>query len=362
MAADNVLKGYIQPIFPDELGEDYLVDVRKENEFNFKTIPGAINISHSKLRENSNNIPTDKRVVLFCNRGFQSYVASRILLQKGHKNVFSLVGGMAFYKEFIKDKLQQTPPKEINSEVQLQKAAITIDACSMQCPGPILKISEKIKEIQEGETIEIKTIDSGFMSDIDAWCNTTGNTLLKLSKENKVINATIKKGQPKNTCAVPQTEQNGQTIVVFSNDLDKVLAAFIIANGAVASGKPVTMFFTFWGLNVIKKCQSEKVKKCFIEKMFGFMLPKCANKLTLSKMNMGGMGTKMMKGIMKNKNILSINELIQSAKDSGVKFIACSMSMDVMGIKEEELIDGVEIGGVAKYISESKNANSNLFI
>ena len=143
--------------------------------------------------------------------------------------------------------------------------------------------------------------------------------------------------------------------------MDKALAAFIIANGAKASGYDVTLFFTFWGLNILRK-ENVTVKKSFIDKMFGFMMPKGADKLTLSKMNMGGVGSMMMKWVMKNKNISTLKELITQAQANGVKFIACQMSMDVMGIKKEELIDGVEIGGVAKYIAESSNSNSNLFI
>ena len=149
--------------------------------------------------------------------------------------------------------------------------------------------------------------------------------------------------------------------MVFSNDLDKALASFIIANGAKASGKNVTMFFTFWGLNILRK-ENVKVKKSFIDKMFGMMMPKGAEKLTLSKMNMCGIGSMMMKWVMKNKNVSTLSELITQAQENGIKFIACNMSMDVMGIKQEELLDGVELGGVAKYISESNNANSNLFI
>ena len=139
------------------------------------------------------------------------------------------------------------------------------------------------------------------------------------------------------------------------------MASFIIANGAKASGKDVTMFFTFWGLNILRK-ENVKVRKSFIDKMFDMMMPKGAKNLTLSKMNMGGLGSAMMKWIMKNKNISTLSELITQAQKNGIKFIACNMSMDVMGIKKEELLEGVEIGGVAKYISESNNANSNLFI
>ncbi len=151
-------------------------------------------------------------------------------------------------------------------------------------------------------------------------------------------------------------------MIMFSGDLDKAMAGLIIANGAAAMGDEVTMFFTFWGLNILRKAQKIKVRKSFMEKMFGFMMPRGADKLGLSKMNMGGMGTLMMKGIMRKKRVSSLPELIESAQDLGVKFIACTMSMDVMGIKPEELIDGVEYAGVATYLGEADEANVNLFI
>ena len=151
-------------------------------------------------------------------------------------------------------------------------------------------------------------------------------------------------------------------MIMFSGDLDKAMAGLIIANGAAAMGDEVTMFFTFWGLNILRKAQKIKVRKSFMEKMFGFMMPRGADKLGLSKMNMGGMGTLMMKGIMRKKRVNSLPELIKSAQDLGVKFIACTMSMDVMGIKPEELIDGVEFAGVATYLGEADEANVNLFI
>lgn len=363
MAADNILKGIVVPAFYEDLTDAYLVDVRAENEFKFKTIEGAVNISHAEIRKNPEIIPRDKKVVLFCNRGFQSYVASRILMQKGFTNVSSLSGGFSFYKEQIKNKQGLICQNGANKIMQnINTKVIKLDACGMQCPGPILKIVEELKSMENGDVIEVTTTDAGFKSDIQSWCESTGNTLLELSKDNKVITAKIQKGTDKVVEQQKSTSVDGQTIVVFSNDLDKVLAAFIIANGAAASGKPVTLFFTFWGLNVLRKAQYVKVKKNIIEKMFGWMMPQGPEKLILSKMHMSGMGTMMMKEVMKSKNILTLRELMQSAMDSGVKFIACSMSMDVMGIKEEELIDGIEIGGVAKYIAESNNANSNLFI
>ena len=151
-------------------------------------------------------------------------------------------------------------------------------------------------------------------------------------------------------------------MIMFSGDLDKAMAGLIIANGAAAMGDEVTMFFTFWGLNILRKAQKIKVRKSFMEKIFGFMMPRGADRLGLSKMNMGGMGTLMMKGIMRKKRVSSLPELIESAQELGVKFIACTMSMDVMGIKKEELIDGVEYAGVATYLGEADEANVNLFI
>ncbi len=127
-------------------------------------------------------------------------------------------------------------------------------------------------------------------------------------------------------------------------------------------GRPVTMFFTFWGLTALRRDNKVKLKKNFMEKMFGAMLPRGSKKLKLSKMNMGGMGTAMMKKIMKDKNIDSLEDMMKKAMENGVKIIACSMSMDVMGIRAEELIDGVEIGGVGTYLGDAEESDVNLFI
>lgn len=368
MAADNVLKKLIKPAYYEDLNEAYLIDVRPSVSYKIRTIEGAVNIPVTQFRERFSEIPRDKKVVLFCDKGFNSYIAARILIQLGFENVLNFSGGFLLYKEIVKDKAGIIS-SNFNKPMQsvLSNKTLKIDACGMQCPGPILKLSECVKQLQDCETVEISTTDTGFALDIEGWCNSTGNTLINLVKENKVIKAIIQKGCENKTemgaeKMIQQDVKNGQTMVVFSNDLDKALASFIIANGAAASGKEVTMFFTFWGLNLLRKPESVKVKKNLVEKMFGLMMPKGASKLILSKMHMGGMGTWMMKQVMKSKNIMSLQELIKSAQENGVKFIACTMSMDVMGIKAEELIDGVELGGVAKYISESERANSNLFI
>ncbi|MDI6600615.1 MAG: DsrE/DsrF/DrsH-like family protein [Thermoanaerobacteraceae bacterium] len=153
-----------------------------------------------------------------------------------------------------------------------------------------------------------------------------------------------------------------KTMIVFSGDLDKAMAAFIIANGAASMGDEVTMFFTFWGLNILRKAQKVRVQKSMIEKMFGWMMPRGPEKLKLSKMNMGGIGSYMMRSIMKQKNVYSLNELMESAQAMGVKLIACTMSMDIMGIKKEELIDGIDYAGVATYLAHADEGNVNLFI
>lgn len=362
MNADNILRGLLKPAYFEDLENSYLIDVRQREIFEISTIEGAVNIPIAQLRNRINEVPRDKKVILFCNTGYTSYNASRILIQNGFNNVYSLCGGISFYKELVKDKKGiLTMPQRVATHAAVSNSAdvIKVDASGLQCPGPIMKVASKIAELNEGSIIEVTSTDRGFKSDIGAWCKTTGNSLLDLKTEKKVITALIQKGGK--PAVIENSSGNGQTIVVFSNDLDKALAALIIANGAKAAGKDVTLFFTFWGLNILRKPQI-RVKKGIIDKMFGLMMPEGAEKLTLSKMNMLGAGSLMMKWVMKQKNVSTLNELLTQAREAGIKFIACNMSMDVMGIKPEELIDGVEIGGVAKYIEESSYSNSNLFI
>lgn len=152
------------------------------------------------------------------------------------------------------------------------------------------------------------------------------------------------------------------TMVVFSGDLDKAMASFIIATGAAAMGKEVTMFFTFWGLNILRKEELVPTKKSFLENLFGKMMPRGPEKLGVSKMNFGGLGAKMMKKIMQEKNIATLKELIEMAQDLGVKMVACQMSMDVLGLTEAEMVDGLDYAGVATYLAEADQGNVNLFI
>ncbi|MFA7642695.1 MAG: DsrE/DsrF/DrsH-like family protein, partial [Sphaerochaetaceae bacterium] len=162
------------------------------------------------------------------------------------------------------------------------------------------------------------------------------------------------------TAAAPA--QDGASIIVFSNDMDRVLAAFVLANGAAATGRKVTMFFTFWGLTVLRTKKTGKVKKDFMGKMFGMMLPKGMDDLSLSQINFGGIGPKLMKKRMKQKHVDQLRSMYTQARMAGIRMVACQMSMDIMGIPAFELLDGVEIGGVATYYEAASESSVNLFI
>ncbi|MDQ6598260.1 hypothetical protein E2K98_19180 [Bacillus salipaludis] len=158
------------------------------------------------------------------------------------------------------------------------------------------------------------------------------------------------------------TENKKTTIVLFSGDYDKAMAAYIIANGAAAYDHEVTIFHTFWGLNALRKNEYVPVKKGFMEKMFGKMMPRGADKMGLSKMNFAGFGPKMIKDVMKKHNALSLPQLIEMAQEQDVKLVACTMTMDLLGLKQEELLESIEYAGVAAYLADAEEGNVNLFI
>ncbi len=154
-----------------------------------------------------------------------------------------------------------------------------------------------------------------------------------------------------------------KTIILFSGEFDKVMAAFVIANGAAAMDDEVTMFFTFWGLNALRKDAHVPTSgKSTLQKMFGAMMPRGPKKLGLSHMNFAGVGPKLMAKAMRDENVMSLPELIATAREQGIKFVACTMSMDVMGLHKEELLDGIEYAGVASYLGDADESNVNLFI
>ena len=219
-----------------------------------------------------------------------------------------------------------------------------------------------MRDIKPGAELLVTASDPGFASDVPAWCRSNGHELVEIKQVGPNTTARIRRGLPGSGPATNARRGNKKTMVVFSGDLDKVLAAFVIANGAVSMGNAVTMFFTFWGLNALRKDAPQAAGKALLDRMFGWMMPRGVNRLKLSQMHMLGMGTAMMKHVMKSKQVDSLRDLMAQARAGGVKFVACSMSMNVMGITPEELIDGVDTGGVAAFLGESTDADMTLFI
>ena len=390
--ASNIISGAMPVITWRELvqqkNEVVLIDTRTAEEYSFGTIPGAVNIPLDDLRERIADIPMDKPVVLFCAVGLRGYLAQRILMGRGYRNVRNLSGGYKHYSAAVtpvpvpsEDSVPaDNHPASLSAATsgmvtaQSSSAAsvvnpstepLKIDACGLQCPGPIMQVKKAMDTLAPGGQVEIVATDAGFARDVSAWCNTTGNRLVKVYEEKGRYTVVIEKTDPAMACpssADTAAAGRGKTLILFSDDLDKALATFVLANGAAATGQKVTVFFTFWGLNVLKRMQKPKVKKDIFGRMFGMMLPSSSLKLKLSQMNMFGMGSRMMRFLMKRKGVDSLESLRAQALAQGVEFIACQMSMDMMGISREELLDEVTIGGVATYMERADKANVNLFI
>ena len=378
--ASNMLKGdmpfeHWENIEELMSGNGIFLDVREETVTGIGSIPGSKNIPLSELRERIDEIPKDVPIYVYCNVGVESYIATRMLKLNGY-DARNMSGGYSIYKSINKpidtsesvEPIYEQPEKPAET-VKATDEVTNLDACGLQCPGPILKVKQKMDELDPGSILEVTANDTGFAIDLPAWCRSTGNEVLSVEvKEGKIVGRIRKKGalgQPQPSVAqvsAQATSQKEKTIVVFSNDMDKVMSSFIIANGSAAMGSKVNMFFTFWWLNVLRKPQKVSVSKSFMERMFGWMMPRGVSKLKLSKLNMGGMGTRMMKMVMKQKNVNTLEELIQSALDQGIRIIACTMTMNIMGLKKEELIDGIEEGGVAAFLEDADNSNMTLFI
>ncbi|WP_338935752.1 CoA-disulfide reductase [Fusobacterium polymorphum] len=364
----NIEDDLLEQVFMEDLKKydekkTIILDIREELELIGGKFDNSINIPLSELRKRYTELPKDKEIWTYCAVGLRGYIATRFLSQKGYR-VKNLAGGIkSEEKVIVNTQKESSLTKEGNSNIE--KEEDYLDLSGLSCPGPLVKIKEKIDKLGEDEKLKVKVSDPGFYNDIQAWSKVTKNSLLSLDKKDGLTYATLQKGQTskvieKNQENVIIEDNSNMTMVVFSGDLDKAIAAFIIANGALTMGKKVTMFFTFWGLSILKK--KNLAKKSFIEKMFSMLLPKNSQDLPVSKMNFFGIGAKMIRSVMKKKNIMSLEELMKKAKDSGVNITACTMSMDVMGISEEELIDGINYGGVGQYLGEAEKSNNNLFI
>lgn len=374
MIAINQIEGDNPVVFLDEIDGlrkegAVFIDVRTALEYNIGHIDGALNIPLSELRDRMKEVPKDKKTVLYCNQGKTAYYALRVLRNLGRQKTFNLSGGFKLYKFatalqentgiFQGDFIDKTD--ELRSVTSEEGEVFFVDATGIQCPGPIMKLAKALEGKNIGDVVEISATDPGFKNDADVWCKTTGNTLLSMTEKEGKILARVQKGK-KMASSFTGDIPHDKTIVVFSSDMDRAIAAFVIANGGVSLGRKVTMFFTFWGLNILRKKNAPKTKKDLFEKMFGIMMPKGSTRLKLSQMNFFGIGPKLIRFIMRKKNIDSLETFIENAQKGGVRLVACQMSMDMMGIKKEELIDGVEIGGVAAYLGAAESSDNNLFI
>lgn len=343
----------------------YLLDVREDFEYDMGHIEGARNISVNELENRLDELPKDRRIHAYCQKGKRGAKAVEILKRNGYDAV-NLDEGFSAYTGAYDSSKTVTGAPDASGDRNIDPERVRIEASGLQCPGPLLRVSETMGQLETGQQMEITVTDPGFCTDVEAWAKKTGNTVLKNEKDGDRVVAVLEKNdqQPAPSGEGHQMVEtkNGATMVVFSGDLDKALASFIIATGAKSMGKDVTMFFTFWGLNVIKDPQAPKKDKKGLDKAFSMMMPKSAAKLPISKMNMFGLGSKMIQYVMKRKKVDALTEMIDKADSLGVKMVACTMSMDIMAVEADELLPNVNFGGVGTYLGDAENGNLNLFI
>ncbi|MDO9159486.1 MAG: FAD-dependent oxidoreductase, partial [Burkholderiaceae bacterium] len=391
--ASNVLNGSHEVIGWRELAaldtarEVQLVDVRTPEEFEIGTLPNAHNIELDHLRERLHLLDPQRPVVVFCQIGVRGYLAYRILRQRGFANVRNLTGGLKTYawateKQanpdiFDHEDIKRRDQASIEADLAAAPCALVstggerqvLDAVGLQCPGPIMKTFRAVQAMQPGELLEVTASDPAFGRDIRAWAKKTGHEVLSVEATKGLVKVLLRVGQPAGQAPVAATPAGAAavrdklTLVVFSDDLDKVMASMVIANGAMAMGKPVSLFFTFWGLNVLRREHPPHIDKPLMDRMFSAMLPAGMGKLdSISKLNNAGLGVKLLRKVMRDKHVDDPTTLLATLVEGGAQLIACQMSMDVMGIRQEELIDGVELGGVAAFLGEAQESGTTLFI
>lgn len=368
--ACNTLDGVMPVVTWRELAaadrsEVCLVDVRTPEEYSLGTIDGAVNIPLDDLRGRLGEIDRESDVIVFCAVGLRGYLAQRILLGRGYRRVRNLAGGYKTYSLATQkvEPVEGQPCGQAEDSGAENGDMLRLDACGLQCPGPIMQVKNAVDGMKAGQRIEVRATDPGFARDAESWCRSTGNRFVSKTSEGGYHTVVIEKRE---ACASAVTPAAGgsrdKTFIMFSDSLDRAIATFVLANGAAATGGKVTIFFTFWGLNVIKKRRKPHVEKDIFGRMFAWMLPSDSTCLHLSKMSMLGLGDRLMRHIMRRKNISQLEELMREAVYNGVELIACQMTMDMMGISRDELIDGVTVGGVATYMERAGNSGVNLFI
>lgn len=348
-----------------DMSEVCLVDVRTPEEYSLGTIDGAVNIPLDDLRGRLGEIDRESDVIVFCAVGLRGYLAQRILLGRGYRRVRNLAGGYKTYSLATQkvEPVEGQPCGQAEDSGAESGDMLRLDACGLQCPGPIMQVKNAVDGMKAGQRIEVRATDPGFARDAESWCRSTGNKFVSKTSEGGYHTVVIEKREACGSAVTPAAGgSRDKTFIMFSDSLDRAIATFVLANGAAATGGKVTIFFTFWGLNVIKKRRKPHVEKDIFGRMFAWMLPSDSTCLHLSKMSMLGLGDRLMRHIMRRKNISQLEELMREAVYNGVELIACQMTMDMMGISRDELIDGVTVGGVATYMERAGNSGVNLFI
>ncbi len=376
--ASNVLLGdlrlwYAQD-FPAATDGALIVDVRTPEEYGLWHIPGAVNVPLATLRATlaAGDWDPARPVRLYCAVGFRSYLAYRILMQSGFADVATLSGGSTTFKavhERPEDTYEALPPMESYAETASLPGApaaasgtlIDLDCTGLACPGPIMKLSATMADLNPGDEVRVTVSDPGFALDAPAWASKNGHRLVEIAPQGAGFVATLRKGGA-GLPAPAAPVANKTSMVVFSGDLDKLIAAFIIGNGALSMGEQVSIFFTFWGLNALRRPDAPKRDRTALEKVMSAMMPSGADDLPLSTMNFAGAGATMIKKVMADHNVPDLAELIASAQQNGARLIGCTMTMELLGIAETDLIDGVEFGGVATFLGEAADSGTTLFI
>ncbi len=392
--AANVLRGDLRlwhaQDYPDAVAGARVIDVRGRDEYDIWHLPGAENVPLGELREACETWERSTPIRLYCAVGFRSYLAYRALVQRGFMDVSTLSGGSTTFRAY-----HQVAPTEVDEPVPVINYAETadrpaahaaptgpasvvdLDCTGLACPGPIMKLQSTFADLTPGDEVVAHVSDPGFRLDAPAWAGKNGHDLLSITPEGPGYVARIRKGgaqpAPVASAVVPGGRaafvppaaarlKDKKSFVVFSGELDKVIAAFIIANGSAAMGDEVTMFFTFWGLNALRRQKPARRERSAMDRMFAAMMPAGADKLPLSTMNMLGGGPALIKRVMRRNRVPSLPELIASAQASGVRLVGCTMTMELLGIAESDLIEGVELGGVATFLGEANESNGAFFI
>jgi NADPH-dependent 2,4-dienoyl-CoA reductase/sulfur reductase-like enzyme/peroxiredoxin family protein/rhodanese-related sulfurtransferase/TusA-related sulfurtransferase len=370
-SANNILHNLVRPIYADNIDniiheDSFIIDVRSSEDFSTgNTLHNAYNIPVKNLKNRLHEIPKNKDIIVYCEDGTLSYIACRILFENAYTKVFMLNGGSILYHDLQKKKNYE----EISNTKNVQSLIINpsikkviIDACLLSYPQIFLKLKHAMSHIQQGEYVEIKMLDEyGFKEDIKAWCISTSHIFVGIEQEYKsnFFIAVIQKQNQLVAINEPNNKHN-KTLFIFSNDLDKALTSLMLANTLASGNYPVTIFFSFWGLSLLRKKHQSVYKQNILSKIFNRIVSK--SQMQLSKKNYLGISAWILKKSLSKHSMMNIKDLLQNAKESGVKFVACSHSMAMLGLTKDDMIDGVSVEGLVSYINEAEHSNLNLFM